>query len=77
MKQFGREQGRDGVVNGRFVVKRLAHPHEDDVASLRLSACIRSLAMHDLIENLGGGQVFGDAHLAGRTKSARCSAAHL
>ena len=32
---------------------------------------------HDLIENLGGGETFGDSHLTGRAKAARGGAANL
>ena len=75
MEQFGREQGGDRFVNGFFVVKRLAHAHEDDVSNAAILGSHALAGEHDLIENLGCRQALGDSHLAGCTKAAcRCAA---
>ena len=74
---LGREQGGDRFVDGFFVVKRLAHAHEDDVSHRAILGSHALAGEHDLIENLGGRETFGDSHLAGRAKAARGRAANL
>ena len=77
MEHLGREQGGDRFIDGFFVVKRLAHPHEDDVPHGAVFGANALAGQHDLIENLGRRETFGDPHLASGAKAARRRATNL
>ena len=57
VEQLGGEQGGDRFVERLLVVKRLAHAHEDDVPHDAVFGCEPFAGEHDLVENLGGGEI--------------------
>ena len=77
MEQFWGEQGGHRVVERLLVMKRFAHPHENDVADVPAFGLHPLASEHHLVEDLRRRQILRDAHLARGAKFAGSGAANL